>query len=89
MKLILRAVFFTILIAYGISRFVPPVTDSELTCMENLGLTDVKGLVFISCVVSAHSRNASCTPCSQQLTQSNTRQCIVKKARNCLKAYCP
>ncbi|EYB99283.1 hypothetical protein Y032_0123g1121 [Ancylostoma ceylanicum] len=69
-------------------RFVPPITDEELQCMENMGLTNYKGLVFISCVTSAHFNGDSCKPCAKELKKAKTRQCLVDKALACLEAYC-
>ncbi|RCN42511.1 hypothetical protein ANCCAN_11483 [Ancylostoma caninum] len=76
------------IVALVSSRFVPPITDEELQCMEGMGLTDYKGLVFISCVTSAHFRGDSCKPCAKELQETNTRKCLVDKALTCLAAYC-
>ncbi|VDL62710.1 unnamed protein product [Nippostrongylus brasiliensis] len=87
----LAAVMTLLSIPCVISRYIPPISDEELQCMDDLGLaSNIKGLTFISCVTNVNYAHpeGNCDSCSEKLIQAHTPKCLVKNALKCLKAYC-
>ncbi|VDL78411.1 unnamed protein product [Nippostrongylus brasiliensis] len=65
-----------------------PLTDEEIQCLDDIGMMGVNYFAFAFCVTSAAHNKAKCKDCAKRYLNPKIRQCLVKKAFVCLKAYC-
>ncbi|WKX90936.1 hypothetical protein Q1695_009631 [Nippostrongylus brasiliensis] len=65
-----------------------PLSDEEIQCLDDIGMMGVNYFAFAFCVTSAAHNKVKCKDCAKRYLNPNIRQCLVKKAFVCLKAYC-